>query len=160
MQDLFRSSADNRTFLASRFLSEEDGGTALEEYRQRIITQFFPKRGFGKLNLREARKAINQYRQARGDLHGTLELMLTYVEVGTRFTNTYGDINEAFYNSLSSVLADLIKRLSAPEGLAEYPHFALRLSQLAQDSCSIGWGYGDEVVDEIQALEKSFAKRK
>ncbi len=150
VQDLFHASADNRAFLASRFLADEDDGAALEEFRQRVIDPFFPKRGLGNLNLRDARKAISQYRQARGDARGLIELMLTYVEAGTRFTNTYGDIHEAFYNSLSSMLADLVKLLQTTEGLAEYPHFAPRLSQLAQDAGDIGWGYGDEVVDEIE----------
>jgi len=30
--------------------------------------------------------------------------MLHYVETGTEFTNTYGDIDEPFYNSLISML--------------------------------------------------------
>jgi hypothetical protein len=91
VQDMFRASADNRTFLISRFLADEEADTALEEYRERILVQFFPKRGFGQLNLREARKAISLYRQARGDAGGLIDLMLFYVETGTRFTNTYGD---------------------------------------------------------------------
>jgi hypothetical protein len=66
----------------------------------------------------------------------------------------YGDIHEGFYNSLSSVLADLIKCLKTSEGLVEYSGFAPRLSQLALDAGNIGWGYGDEVRDEIQMLEK------
>jgi len=154
VQDLFHASADNRAFLASRFLAAEDGGAALEEMREKIITQFFPKRGVGDPNLREARKVISLYRRSRGDARGLSELMLTYVEAGTRFTNTYGDIDEAFYNSLSSVLADLMKLLKTPEGMAEYSNFAPRLSHLASNARDVGWGYGDEVVEEIQMLEE------
>jgi len=35
--------------------------------------------------------------------------MLTYVENGTQFTREYGDIDEPFYNSLDSVLAELAR---------------------------------------------------
>ena len=83
VRDLFKASADNRAFLAARFLEHGVGGVALEEYRRRIIEQFYPKRGFGKLKLSEARKAIRDYLKATADLTGTLELMLAYVETGT-----------------------------------------------------------------------------
>src|SRR5689334_11242652 len=90
-------SADNKLFLATRLSPEVIGAEALEPYRKRIIVQFFPPRGFGKLNLREARQAIRDYRKATSDLAGTLELMMTYVENGTAFTREYGDISEGFY---------------------------------------------------------------
>jgi hypothetical protein len=153
VKDLYDASPENRTFLASRFLALEDDGAALEVYRQQIIVHFFPKRGYGDRNLREARKAITQYKRARGDVRGTVELMLTYVEAGTRFTNSYGDIDEAFYNSLLSVLADLTKMLKTPAGMKQYPHFAARLDKLRRDARDIGWGYGDDVVEEIKELE-------
>jgi hypothetical protein len=37
----------------------------------------------------------------------TIDLMLTYVENGTQFTREFGDINEAYYNSLESVLHEM-----------------------------------------------------
>lgn len=52
--------------------ADVSGGAALEKYRARIINQFFPGRGFGKLKLGEARRAIRDYRKAAGDIPGTL----------------------------------------------------------------------------------------
>ena len=66
----------------------------LEKYRSKIVDQFFPARGEGKLKLGEARKAIRDYRKATGDIPGTAELLMTYVENGTKFTHDYGDIDE------------------------------------------------------------------
>lgn len=154
VKDLYDASAENRAFLTSRFLADENGGAILEEYRQRIIVHFFPKRGFGDLNLREARKQITQYKRASGDAQGVIELMLTYVEAGTRFTNTYGDISEAFYNSLVSVLMEMTKQLKTPEGMTQYSHFEPRLSQLVRNAGEVGWGYGDDVSEEIEELEQ------
>src|SRR5713226_1488912 len=99
VKDLFALSTANRTFFVARFLSRADAQATLEKYRKPIVDQFFPRRGFGKLRLAEARKAIRDYRKASSDPIGTLDLLLTYVEYGTRFTNTYGDIDEPFYNS-------------------------------------------------------------
>lgn len=148
LKDLFDHSADNRTFLAYRFLDQGDGGEALEKCRKRIVDQFFPKRGFGKLNLKDARSAIREYRKATSDLAGTLELMMTYVEQGTEFTNSYGDIEESFYNSMESVLGELCDILRSAEGQPFYPRFQERLLVLVDQTSGIGWGYGDG-VDEI-----------
>lgn len=72
-----RPCADNRDFLEARCQAEDGGGAALEKYRRKIIEQFFPRYGIGKLKLGEARKAIRDYRKATGNLAGTLELMLS-----------------------------------------------------------------------------------
>ena len=77
VKDLHDVSPDNRDFLLARFQADEDVGAALEKYRRKIVEQFFPARGDGKLKLAEARKAIRDYRRATGNLTGTIDLMLT-----------------------------------------------------------------------------------
>ena len=91
--------------------AETDDGTAAERYRRTIIEQFYPSRGFGKLKLAEARKAIRDYRRATGNLTGTIDLLLTYVENGTQFTRQFGDVSEAYYDSLESVLHEMTQLL-------------------------------------------------
>src|SRR5262249_18512997 len=100
VKDLYDALPDSRVFLQARFQAEETAGAALEKYRHKIVEQFFPSRGFGKLKLGEARKAIRDYRKATGNLAGTIDLMLTYVQNGTEFTRQFGDIDAPFYNSL------------------------------------------------------------
>lgn len=119
IKDLYDSSADNRAFLDARVQAEGSGGAALETYRQRIVEQFFPKRGFGKLKLGEARKAIRDYKKATGNVEGTIELLLTYLESGNKFTCEFGDINGPFYDSLCSVMDELAAVVKA-EGRAAY----------------------------------------
>lgn len=159
VKDLYDHAAENRDFLEARFQAEADGGAALEKYRGRIVEQFFPRRGsgIGKLKLGEARKAIRDYRKATGNLAGTLELMLTYVESGTRFTREYGDIDEPFYNSMDSVLAELARLLvnAAPE---LYLRFEERLQQLEYAASHIGWGYCDSVREQVRMLETTLGK--
>jgi len=154
VKDLYDQAAGNRDFLEARCQAEDGGGAALEKYRRKIIEQFFPRHGngIGKLKLGEARKAIRDYRKATGNLAGTLELMLTYVESGTRFTCEYGDIDEGFYNSLDSVLAELA-RLLVNEGAELYPRFQDRLLQVEAAASNIGWGYCDSVREQVQMLE-------
>jgi len=147
IKDLHDYSAQNRDFLAARFAPAESA--ALESYRLRI-SKCFPTRGFSDPKLREARAAIRQYQKATSDLSGTLDLMIAFVEGGTRYTNEYGDLWEGFYDSLASVLGEIAKHLTSPEGVPLYPRFEDRLNQLRRDTRNIGWGYGDDVSDCVQ----------
>jgi hypothetical protein len=129
IKDLHDASAANKDFLRARFQTEDTSGEALEKYRKRIIVQFFPRRGFGQLKLVEARKAINDYKKATGNIIGTIDLMLTYVENGTAFTRQYGDINAAYYSSLESVMNELVGLLQNQEP-EQYLRFRERLQSL------------------------------
>jgi hypothetical protein len=160
VKDLYDASSSNRNFLHARVQVEAGGGTAVEKYRRTIVEQFYPKRGFGKLKLAEARKAIRDYRKATGDLAGTIDLMLTYVENGTQFTRDFGDINESYYNSLESVLREMTHLLRKEEPVL-YPQFRGRILQLEIHADHIGWGYGDTLREHVRMLEADVSgKRK
>ena len=152
VKEFYELSPDNHDFLQARFVAEENTGASLEKYRRKIVEQFFPSRGFGKLKLAEARKAIRDYRKATGNLEGTIDLMLTYVEKGTEFTNQFGDIDGPFYTSLGSVLNEMVQLLlrESPES---YPRFRERTQKLTSHADRIGWGYGDTLQAQVGTLE-------
>jgi hypothetical protein len=153
VKDLYDTTAENRDFIQARCQAEAGGGEILEKYRRKIVAQFFPARGDGKLKLGEARKAIRDYRKATGNLPGTAELLLTYVENGAKFTHEYGDIDERFYSSVESALDELATLL---RGAAReiYPQFRDRLASVEQMTDGIGWGFHDFVADVIVRLEE------
>jgi hypothetical protein len=156
VKDLYDASSSNRDFLRARVQDDAGNGTAVERYRRMIVEQFYPSRGFGKLKLAEARRAIRDYRRATGNLAGTIDLMLTYVENGTQFTREFGDINEAYYNSLESVLHEMTQLLRK-DGPALYPQFRERVQRLGDHANHIGWGYGDYLRDQVGLLETELA---
>lgn len=156
VKDLYEASPDNRDFLHARFQAEDNAGAALEKYRRKIVEQFFPARGDGKLKLTDARTAIRDYRKATGNLEGTIHLMLTYVENGTEFTHQFGDINESYYNSLESVLNEMAQLLLR-EGSEFYPRFRERVQRLTTHADGIGWGYGDALRWQVDQLENELA---
>jgi hypothetical protein len=157
VKDLYDTAAENRDFIQARCQAETGGGDVLEKYRRKIVEQFFPARGFGKLKLGEARKAIRDYRKATGNLPGTAELLLTYVENGAKFTHAYGDIDERFYNSVESALDELATLLRG-EARESYPKFSDRLASVEQMTDGIGWGFHDFVADVVGQLEEEFAE--
>ena len=78
--------------------------------------------------------------------------MLTYVEKGTEFTHGYGDINDAYYNSLESVMNEMVNLL-CKNGRSSFPQFRERILRLRTHADSIGWGYGDFLQDRVGLLE-------
>ena len=152
MKDLYEATAGNRDFIQARCQVGERGGEALEKYRAKIVEQFYPKRGEAKLKLSEARKAIRDYRKATGNVPGTAELMMTYVENGAEFTHDYGDIDERFYNSVESAL-DELATLLLHEAQELYPQFSDRLARVEHISGDIGWGFHEYIAEVVGQLE-------
>ena len=152
VKDLYDSAAANRDFIQARCKTEDGGGEVLEKYRSKIVEQFFPKRGEGKLKLGEARKAIRDYKKATGNIPGTAELLMSYVENGVRFTSDYGDMDERFYDSVESALDDLAALLRG-KAREMYPQFRDRLARVEQMTDGIGWGFHDFIADVVGRLE-------
>lgn len=153
VKDLYDAVTLNRDVVEARCKAEENGGEVLEKYRRKIVEQFFPARGEGKLKLGEARKAIRDYRKATRNVSVTADLLMTYVENGTRFTHEYGDIDERFYSSVESALDELAALLRG-EALDIYPKFSDRLAKVEKMTEGIGWGFHDFVADVIGRLQE------
>lgn len=158
LKDLYETAGRNRDFVHARCQAGKRGDEALEKYRGKIVEQFFPARGDGKLKLGEARKAIRDYRKAAGNIPGTAELLMTFVENGTRFTHEYGDMDERFYDSVESALDELAALLRG-EAREMYPQFRDRLARVEQLTDGIGWGFHDFVRDVVGQLEGELGDR-
>lgn len=143
----------NRDFIHANCFAEEVGDAVLASYRRKIVDQFFPTRGEGKLKLSEARKAIRDYGRATGNIPGVAELMMIYVENGAQFTCQYGDIDERFYSSVESVLAEFAELLRAKDR-SLYPKFKSRLEKIEQSTKNVGWGFHDYISEVVWLLEK------
>jgi hypothetical protein len=115
-----------------------------EEYKARIKAEFFPARGYGEARLSVARKAVTDYKKLGPPPASLADLMLYYVETGVRFTNTYGDINEAFYNSMVTMYQRAVELLSAHGLLAGFEERCLKIVTATRN---IGWGFHDDLSD-------------
>jgi len=144
IQELYNLNTDNKVFLASRLI-ETDLEALAAPYRKAIQAEFNPPRGFPRLNLRAARKAINDFKKACHDPTAIADLMIFYVEQGVICTNNYGDISEGFYNSLESVYAEAIKVITQTGDPLMIESFRPRLRRIVRDTRDIGWGFHDEL---------------
>ncbi|WP_168121270.1 DUF6155 family protein [Paenibacillus sp. HB172176] len=112
-----------------------------EQAKKKIENEFFPDRGFGKMRLAEAKKAISEFGKLSDDETRMIDLMIFYVEQGVDFTNTYGDISENFYSSMESMYENALKKIGDNPRL--YQMFNPRLVSLINRTGGIGWGFQD-----------------
>ncbi len=158
IQGLFRLSVENRVFLAARLLGASASRTLLQLYLERIERAFYTRSGRPQLKLADGRKAIRDYLAATADPVGTLELLLTFVATGTRFTSEFGDIDEPFYNTLSSALREMDQILKGEQGPELYQGIREQVLELPKLAGRIGWGYGDEIRETVNEWESRYAE--
>ena len=140
-----------REFLSLKF--NENQNDILEKYKDKVRNEFYPPRGFGRLNLREAKKVISDFKKLCPDKVLVIDLMLFYVENCVEFTNDYGDIDERFYNSAEDVYEQVVTDVNNA-GMLTYEKFADRLEAVINNTSGIGWGFHDCLRDIYDELER------
>jgi len=145
--ELVNLRGENRAYVEAKFAKPSELPTAIEHYKKIIENEFFPKRGDPKMRLTVAKKAITDFKKATNSLEGVLDLMTFYVETGTKFTNTYGDIDEQFYTSMESTFWEVVETLNRTNDTELTWKFRPRLKAIVDDTKGIGWGYYDSLSD-------------
>lgn len=154
VQDLYRLSEPNASFIHARFLSELEQDDHLVAYKKRIQQAISPKQPWKQdVRLAEGRKAISDFKKANGNISDLLTLMVYYVKCGNDFTLEFGDIDEAFYNSLCSMFAKISRILvdqANSDLLAKF--FPELETEFQRVDGKIGWGYPDEISEYLDEL--------
>ncbi|MFE7062053.1 DUF6155 family protein [Sutcliffiella sp. NPDC057660] len=145
ISELYKNSKEVKEYFAVKYGGEEALEELFEAAAKKIMHEFFPSRGHGKLRFGVARKAIQDYKKITNDEDGTLALRIIYVEYGTEFTNTYGDIHEQFYDSMLSMFQTVVIECSSNEFLLN--KYNDRLLEILDQSKDTGWGYHDCLCD-------------
>ena len=152
VHDLYDANAANRRFLEARFLSSS---TSLEKYRRSVADAVYPD-PFSRrqVSVRDATMTITEYRRSTGDVAGTVDLMLTFLEAGTEQAADLGYGDESYFGALERKLDAVAKSWpDLPPGVRE--NAAKRLEWVRRRAQKIGWGYCDYVDDVVTALLRS-----
>ncbi|OFX27573.1 MAG: hypothetical protein A2041_11905 [Bacteroidetes bacterium GWA2_31_9b] len=112
------------------------------KYRNKVVQAFYPKRGFG-YKLKDGKQAISDFKKIGPSSVLLAELMLTYVETGTKFTREYGDINESFYSSLESTFYNALSLIDKENMLDKFED---KVVEIVNKTEGIGWGFYDYIV--------------
>lgn len=157
IQGLYQLSPQNKAFIRTQLLPGYQDTELLEKSRKQVIRAIYPTNAMmpGKPRFGESRKIIRTYQKGTNDPFGTLDLMLLHAERGTQFTSDFGDIDEAFYNALETMLDNAIDLLlKSPNAGALYERFKHRFETLSRAASRIGWGYGDAVSEMVGDLQE------
>ncbi len=90
------------------------------------------------------RKAISDFQKLSPTAEILTDLMMHVVERGVAFTNEFGDINEAFYDSIASMYRKVIQHIITNHLQVK---FQGRCKDAEEASHDIGWGFGDEMEE-------------
>ena len=151
--ELHALSPANRDFIEARFLEENDGDSnVLARYKERIVKYLAPPNPWSNnqpISIKEAKKAMSDYKKATGNQFLLIDLMVHYVESGTNFSMDYGDMDAPYYNSLASVFGNALKLMHQFPVERVTPYIErLRTVVKKADGC-IGWGYADEIEEML-----------
>lgn len=139
--ELHKTDEKAQQFFMMQF-NREDATLDLLEKTKKSVDQNYSMGPRGQLHLDfpKIKKEIKEFEKLSNDLEKTTDLQLYFVESGTEFTLTYGDIDERFYNDLLNMFAKVIDTCEVDEKIFE--HFENRLSKVVTRSENIGWSYG------------------
>jgi len=121
-------------------LSQDHAVDLLKQHKKILKDEFLPQRGFGDARLSVARKTVMDYKKIVGLNENLADLALYYVEIGVQYTNTYGDIDEPFYNSMETMFEQALKWMKQLNLLAS---FQSRAEKICAETENIGWGFHD-----------------
>jgi len=158
VQDLYRLNAENVSFMHARFLSDGTKKDHLAPYMTRIQRAISPKQPWKQdIKLAEGRKAISEFKKANGNIRDTLTLMIYYVKCGNDFSLEFGDIDEGFYDSLSSMFSSVAQTLMKQQDQELFAEFLPSLkAEIDRVDDQIGWGYPDELSEYLADLKDAF----
>lgn len=138
--DLYKKNKSAKEFFDFYVSPNED--ELFKKYRDKVFEAFYPKRGYG-YKLKDGKQAINDFKKLGPATELLANLMLFYVESGVKFTNDFGDVNEAFYNSLTTTFVDALKIMDKENLLSKFEE---RVEKIVDNTSGIGWGFHDYLV--------------
>jgi hypothetical protein len=114
------------------------------KYKKLISQEYFPHRGFGEARAGIIRKVLSDFKKISKSNHELIDLLVYHVELGVKYTNIYGDIDERFYSSIESSFESATSLIKKNRLFLEYQE---RCSHIVEETDGIGWGFHDFLAD-------------
>ena len=141
IKELFKLFPNVKEYYQVR-LSPSNDPEIVEKYRKIIEKEFSIVGGKIRLNYSTMKKAISDFAKISTNPEQLADLILSCVENGVDFTNTYGDIDEKFYTNMYRMYDEALSHI-LKHGLEE--RFQERCEKIMEESLDIGWGFGESV---------------
>lgn len=142
---LFKQIEDVQDFYEIKLSTSSE---VIEKYKKMIEKKIMPSSNFSDpgLHLGEAKKIISEFKKITTNKTDIADIMLFYVETGVKLTNTFGDIDEKFYESMEGMYEKTLKYI--------FKHniekiFYNRCMYIVENTSHIGWGFHDNLSDNF-----------
>ncbi len=139
---------ENLEWLSLKLQGTNGDEAAIAYFKGKIRTCIFNN---STPNLREARKFISNFKKISKDDKLIIDLMLFYVETGTKLGEEYGDLYGAFYTSMENMFHEVIELLNKPRNTSLKEQFMTELNWIMKHATE-GWGYKDTIEEYIGEL--------
>lgn len=154
--ELTKIDRKNEKFLKLFILGSNENNqlNILTEAKEKLRKVFFGKSSLSndRINLKNGRDIISEYSKIlKGFSESIIELKLYYVELGVEVLGDWGDMYEAFYSSMESMLVNVCNDIFKKPDI--YPNYSKRLNMLIEKTKDVGWGFHDFVCDTVCNLE-------
>lgn len=120
----------------------QDTTETVNAYKAKLTKEYMPSRGFGQARSGVARRIINDFKKICVFNYDLIDLLLHRVELAVDYTNSYGDIDEPFYNSAISYYREALQLIQKNNF---YDKFRDRCEAILRETEDIGWGFYDEL---------------
>ena len=151
--DSYKASAQVKEYITVKYGNQDTIEQIFEAYKNKIKDVFFPKSMRAQFKIGEAKIIVNYFKKLCSDEKLVIDLMLYYVEMGVEFTNTYGDINESFYNSVEAMYQSVVDSINKHKNSEIFNLLRKRLKAIVDDTSEIGWGFHDNLSSMYFEIE-------
>ena len=141
VEELYKKQSSVREYLD--FFVNPNQDKLLEKYKKKIDNAFYTRMGNPKIDLKAAKKATSDFSKLGVSGEYLAELYLHLAEIGTEFTQTFGDIDERFYLTIENAFYEGLQVMQN-EGILD--KFRDRIDQLETNAQGIGWGFSDTMT--------------
>jgi hypothetical protein len=141
VEELYKKQSAVREYLD--FYANPDQTKLLEKYKKKIDNAFYTRMGNPKIDLKAAKKAVSDFSKLGVSGEYLAELNLYLAEIGTEFTQTFGDIDEKFYQTIENAFYEGLLIMQNEGILDKYKD---RSDQLETNAQGIGWGFSDTMT--------------
>lgn len=151
--DSYKNIPQLKEYITVKYANKDTIEQIFEVYKNKVYEVFFPESMTARFKIMDAKKVINDFKKLGSDEKLVIELMIYYVEMGVEFTNTYGDIDESFYNSVENMYQAVINAINKHKNSENFNIFRDKLKAIVDDTSGIGWGFHDELASMYSEIK-------
>lgn len=125
-------------------ISPESENELLEKYKRIIKNEFFPDRGYGSMKYSVVNKAIRDFKKISNNVRNIADLMIYYPEIGVKFANIFGDIDEKFYRNIEKAYMEALEFIFKNDLEEE---FKVKAKEIMEATDGIAWEFNDNMIE-------------